>query len=86
MIVVREISLQYKKEVNKMIGIIFALGEIFSLITMLYIKYFGSPDELFTNYDDGDDIDLCFTALCCGWILFPFFMYCLYKQIQINKK
>ena len=65
--------------------LLFALGEIFSLISMLYIKYFGTPEELFTYYNEwSTDIALFFTAFCGGWILFPFFIYCLYKQIQMN--
>lgn len=63
---------------------IFVIGEIFSMMTFLYISYFGTPDEIFTNYED--DIGLFVTALFGGWILFPFFGYVLYKQIQYNNK
>lgn len=63
---------------------IFVIGEIFSMTTFLYISYFGTPDEIFTNYED--DIGLFVAALFGGWILFPFFGYVLYKQIQYNNK
>ena len=63
---------------------IFIIGEVFSIITFLYMSYFGNPDEIFTNYED--NIILFISALFGGWIVFPFFGYVLYKQIQYNNK
>lgn len=58
------------------------IGEIFSIITCLYISYFGTPDEIFTTYEDNGSLYIF--ALFCGWAIFPFYGYVLYKQIQYN--
>lgn len=63
------------------------IGEIFSIMTCLYISYFGTPDEIFTNYENCEDnVGLYMFALFCGWAMFPFYGYVLYKQIQYNNK
>ena len=66
-------------------AIIFILGEIISLIIALYIDYFGTPKKLFREYGYDGDIKLYMIAFLGGWIIFPFFIYVLYKQIKLNE-
>lgn len=62
------------------------LGEIISVLSVIYIDYFGEPKELFRNYDPWDGlIKLYMIAIFGGWITFPFFIYAIYEQIQLNK-
>ena len=62
------------------------LGEIISLLTVLYVDYFGTPERLFRKYNPYDGCTgLSIAAFFGGWALFPFFIYVLYKQIKINQ-
>ena len=63
---------------------IFILGEVFSILTILYIDYFGDPKQLFRKKFD-DMFGLYMAAIFFGWITFPFFIYMLYKQIELDK-
>lgn len=62
------------------------LGEIISLLTVLYVDYFGTPEKLFRKYDPYDGcIGLYVVSIFLGWLLSPFFIYVLYRQIKLNK-
>lgn len=62
------------------------LGEVVSLLTVLYIDYFGTPNKLFNNYNKTNGCSaLYLIALFCGWITFPFFIYIFYKQIKLEE-
>lgn len=66
---------------------ILIVGKVLSLLTVLYVDYFGTPEKLFRKYDSYDGcFGLYMIAIFGGWALFPFFIYILYKQIKINKQ
>ena len=62
------------------------VGEMISVLTVLYMSFFGDPYEIFNDdYDDDKGFFLTMTAIFAGWITFPFFMYIMYKQIDNDK-
>lgn len=62
------------------------IGEILSILTVLYVDYFGTPETLFRKYNHYDGcFGLYIVSLFLGWILSPFFVYVLYRQIKLNK-
>lgn len=66
--------------------VICILGEIISFLIALYIDYFGTPEKLFRKYNNYDGCTgLYMISFFGGWVLFPFFLYVLYRQIQTNK-
>ena len=66
---------------------IFILGEILSIMTVLYVDYFGTPEKLFRKYSSYDGcFSLYIAAIFGGWFLFPFFIYVLYRQLELNKE
>lgn len=56
-------------------------------MSVLYMNFFGTPEKLFAKYKYNDDAQytLYMVAIFAGWGTFPFFMYCIYKQIQLTK-
>lgn len=56
-------------------------------MSILYIDFFGTPEKLFTKYNYGSDEQfvLYLIAIFAGWAIFPFYIYCVYKQIQLTK-